>query len=156
MTKVRESGSQEVKKVKGFTSRVKKPTEFYVLGLFADKNSPLFELYGDISSRFNQDLNFFHTFETDEFLKTFKSDKVSVPSIIVYYHDLVLTKNEPKFRVFSKVLNFIFRIKTKSFKIKIILIYVARRIVKRSGDVSFQGWLAINRSCYSQEQDSDL
>jgi hypothetical protein len=103
MKKAREPGSKEVKTVKGFTSHVLKPTEFYVLGLFEDQKSPLFEVYGDLSSRYSEDLNFFHTFETEQFLKAFKSDKIRVPSILVYYHDLVLTKNEPKFRVFTKV-----------------------------------------------------
>jgi hypothetical protein len=122
MMKARDSGSKEVKTVKAFTSRVLKPTEFYILGLFEDNKNSLFEVYGDLSSRYSEDFNFFHSFETSEFLKHLKLDKTSVPSIIVYYNDLVITKNEPKFRVLQKVIKcFFFRMKNLTKLIDFIL-----------------------------------
>ena len=103
MLKSRNSVSKEVNTFKAFTSYVKKTTEFYVLGLFNAKTDRLYEIYCDFTSRYAEDFSFFHTFKSDEFLKNLRSDQVKVPTVLVYYHDLVVIKNEPKFRVLEKV-----------------------------------------------------
>lgn len=103
MLKARASTSKEVKSFNAFTSNIKRPTEIYVLGLFEDKTSNLFETYNLFSSKYSEDLKLFHTFEVADVLKYIKSDKVKAPCLLVFYHDIVYVKNEPKFRVFDKV-----------------------------------------------------
>jgi hypothetical protein len=104
MLKAKAFTSQEVKTFKSFDIQIRKPNEFYVLGLFHDDKTPLYNIYTDLNyTKFPEDFKFFHTFETAEFLKYIKSKKITVPTILVFYHDLVITKNEPKFRVFETV-----------------------------------------------------
>jgi hypothetical protein len=103
MLKSRKFASKEVKTFNAFTSHVIKPTDTYVLGLFNDKNDRLYELYTDLTSRYGEELTFFHSFHTNDFIKHLKSteNNIDIPSIIVYHHDLVVTKKEPQFKVFD-------------------------------------------------------
>lgn len=96
-------GSKEVKTFNAFTSHVVKPTDFYILGLFEDKTDALFEIFSHFSSKYSEDFKIFHSFNKDEFLKHFKS--VKIPVILVFYHDLSVTKNEPRYKVFEQQSN---------------------------------------------------
>lgn len=105
MLKARSSASKEISTFKQFLVNVKTPTETYVIGLFENKENPMFEIYSDLASKYSEDLNLFHTFNTKEFLTNVNKD-IKVPSILVYHHDLAVAKKEPKFKAYDKV-NFI-------------------------------------------------
>lgn len=101
--KMKNLTSKEVKSFNQFKNEIKHPENTYVLGLFNDKKSCLYNEFTKFGSIFLNDLKLFHTFDTEDFLKYLKTD-VKVPSIIVYYNDLIVPSNEPKFRAFSEVI----------------------------------------------------
>jgi hypothetical protein len=103
MQKLRTAGSIELKTFNALTSKVKSPTEIYVVGFFETKNDKEFDTYNDFASKYSEDASIYHTFDGQEFLKYIKTDKIKSSSVIVYYHDLAVCKNEPKFAVLNKV-----------------------------------------------------
>lgn len=104
MKKLSNSGSKQVKTFNAFNSNVKKLDQRYILGLFKSPADLMYQAFTDFASKYADDFDLAHTFNADEFLKYFKSSKIKVPSILVYYHDLVITKNEPKYHVLNDVI----------------------------------------------------
>lgn len=102
MRKLQSAGSTEVKSFNSFVTKVNNPADFHVLGFFDSQKDKSFEVYNHFASKYFEDAKIFHTFYRQEFLRFIKSDKIKIASVMVYYHDLVVCKNEPKFVVFNK------------------------------------------------------
>lgn len=102
MRKLKSAGSVEIKSFNGFVAKVNHPSDIHVLGFFDNQNEKSFEVYNHFASKYFQDAKIFHTFDRQEFLRFIKSDKITKTSVIVFYHDLVVCKNQPKFLVFNK------------------------------------------------------
>ena len=111
MQKYIRSSSKEVKTLGEFKSYVTDPIGNYLIGLFNNQTENLFISYSEISSRFPEDFHLFHAFETADFEKKLNF-KVQIPSVIVYYHDAVLSTKESNYRVFNKVN--LFKLKKKT------------------------------------------
>lgn len=104
MYKARTSTSKEVANLKQFNVNIVKPTEIYILGLFESKQSQMYEIYSDFASQYGEDVRLYHSFKTDELLKSLGSpENVKSPAVLVFYHDLAVVKNEPKFKAFISV-----------------------------------------------------
>lgn len=65
-----------------------------MLGAFESENDQLFKLYQEFNVKYSEDLKAFYTLNGAEF-------KVKEPSILVYYHDMLVAKNQPKFKHFE-------------------------------------------------------
>jgi hypothetical protein len=118
MKKARKSPSKQVETFNQFLSYVRSPTETYIVGLFSNKDDNLFELYDAFASKYPEDFGLFHTFNTEDFIKNMRRTlKVSLPSILVYHHDLAVTKKEANAKPFDKVLFLFIR------KIKIVIFF---------------------------------
>ncbi|CAF0794763.1 unnamed protein product [Brachionus calyciflorus] len=102
MKKLATAGSIEVKTFNAFTSKVNLPTDIHVLGFFESKNDKNYEVFNHFASKYSEDAKIFHTFDKQEFLKYIKSDKIKKTNVIVFYHDLAVCKNEPKFATLNK------------------------------------------------------
>jgi hypothetical protein len=100
MMKASKPSSIEVNSYNQFYMNVVNPSNIYILGLFNDKKDELYSLYEVFTSKYNQDLKFFHSFQGKEIFKHFKSaSSIQLPVIIVFYHDLSVPKNEQNYRV---------------------------------------------------------
>jgi hypothetical protein len=95
MIKARSAGlPTKVENMKQFTAQLRKPFEIYTLGLFESENDELYKVYLNFTIKFSQELKAFYTFDQSDF-------KLNKPSIVVYYHDIMVPKNQPKFKEFA-------------------------------------------------------
>jgi hypothetical protein len=104
MMKANTASSVEVKTFNQFYMHVTNPSDVHLLGFFNSKQDELYGLYDLFSTKYNKELKFCHTFNGKDFLKYFKSnEKIKFPSIIVFYHDLNVPKNELNFKIFNLI-----------------------------------------------------
>ncbi len=95
MIKARSAGlPKKVENMKQFASQIRKPFEIYTLGVFENENDELYKVYLNFTIKFSQELKAFYSFGQSDF-------KFKKPSIIVYYHDMMVPKNQPKFKEFD-------------------------------------------------------
>jgi protein disulfide-isomerase A4 len=102
MLKSQKPASIEVHSFANFKTYIKNPIDNYVIGIFNDKTHSLFDSYMKFTSRYPEDLKMFHTFEYEDFLKHI-SVNITIPAIVAYFPDVILTKNEPNGIAFTKV-----------------------------------------------------
>lgn len=102
MKKYTRSHSKEIKSFAEFKTYIKNPVEHFVIGLFNNNSENLYEAFLQFSSRYPDDFHMFHLFDISDFEKSLKV-KIQRPSVIVYYHDSILTKYDSNFRIFSDV-----------------------------------------------------
>ena len=95
--------SKEIKSFAEFKSYVKNPADNFVFGVFNSDSDKLFKSYLGFASKYLEDFQLFHSFEVSSFDISLKLKNFKAPSIVVYYHDFVLTKKESNFRVFDDV-----------------------------------------------------
>lgn len=104
MLKSQRPASIEVHSFATFKTYIKNPIDNYVIGIFNEKNHALFDSYMKFTSRYPEDLKMFHTFNYEDFLNHMNVN-LTIPAIVAYFPDAILTKNEPNAKAFSKVSN---------------------------------------------------
>lgn len=95
--------SKEIKSYAEFKTYVKNPIDNYVIGVFNSENDNLFKSFLGFSSKYLEDFHLFHSFDVSSFEISLKLKNFKAPSVIVYYHESVLTRKESNFRVFDDV-----------------------------------------------------
>jgi hypothetical protein len=95
--------SKEIKSFAEFKSYVKNPTDNFVFGVFNNENDKLYKSYLGFATKYLDDFHLFHSFDVSSFEQSLKLKNFKAPSVIVYYHDFVLTRKESNFRVFDDV-----------------------------------------------------
>ena len=95
MIKARSAGAPtRVENMKKFTSNIRHPFKVYTLGLFESENDQLYKVYLNFTIKYSQELGAFYAFGQSDF-------KFKMPSVVVYYHDMMVPKNQPKYKEFT-------------------------------------------------------
>lgn len=95
--------SKEIKTFAEFKKQIKNPTEHYVIGVFDNVDNNLYKSYEQFTYKYPEDFNFFHTLHSSIFIESVKLKNLKAPSILVYYHDSIVTKKESNFRLYDNV-----------------------------------------------------
>ena len=107
--------SKEINTFDKFKRQVTSPTEHYIIGIFNNQDDDLYKAFETFTNKYPEDFNFFQTFESAQFLESTKLKNLKVPSIVVYYHDFIVSSKESNFRVYDDVSD-CFRKEKESFK----------------------------------------
>jgi hypothetical protein len=95
--------SKEIATFSEFKKQASNPTDHYIIGVFNDTQDEFYKTFIQFIYKYPEDFRVFHTFESSKFLDGVKIKDIKVPSVIVYYHDYIVTRKESNFRVFDSV-----------------------------------------------------
>ena len=107
MSKIGSSSSEEIDSYLRLQSKLTRKSEIYVLGIFDNKSQNIFVTFSAFKAKHSLNVELFHTFKPKDFLNALNkqqdslSYKIESPSIVIFYHDDVITYDKKKFKHFD-------------------------------------------------------